>query len=555
VPSISATQHDRPRAFPALLPIGRAARVVLLALVAFAFVKGAIWGTTTPSIWGPDEDYHFLYADGIADEARIIDPDRPLYSDEYAITAARTKFDEYGQGPRQSFFGHPKFVLRGLDALPPEARVQRTEGRGIGVVHPPLYHLVAAGAAKTVDSEPLPTRMYAMRVASAAFGALAVYASWLLAAQLLGVAASLLVAFLVAVQPMLGYYSGLVNHDIALVAAFTLSLAMLAFMLRTPPRAKQGAVLGACIAAAMLIKASAGVLIFFAALVFALQAWRHRAWRDAIRSGLVAAGVVAVLAGWWYVRSRIVYGSFTGVVIREGLPEPQLTPVNADAKQFYFWTRDWLGYAYKTAFFHFEALEAPRGRWYYFLPAGMLSLGVAGALAFCLARGRAALQRVDARPFQIVLLLAAAASLVLPFLLRDLVRINDGWGGFLNNNARYGLPGYPALVVVAVLGGRYLLNPPVRRLAGAATALVATWFCWNIWRGEFVNRYFNAGPLEDQLRFMTWDRPEFITVPTLTAMLYVAGALLLVAAVASLGPRFPQRLRAGAPAAASGPRG
>jgi hypothetical protein len=152
VPSISATQHDRPRAFPALLPIGRAARVVLLALVAFAFVKGAIWGTTTPSIWGPDEDYHFLYADGIADEARIIDPDRPLYSDEYAITAARTKFDEYGQGPRQSFFGHPKFVLRGLDALPPEARVQRTEGRGIGVVHPPLYHLVAAGAAKTVDS-------------------------------------------------------------------------------------------------------------------------------------------------------------------------------------------------------------------------------------------------------------------------------------------------------------------------------------------------------------------------------------------------------------------
>ena len=51
---------------------------------------------------------------------------------------------------------------------------------------------------------------------------------------------------MVAVQPMVAYLAGIVNHDSALIAFCTLATAMLLFILRSPPRMAQGAWLGGC---------------------------------------------------------------------------------------------------------------------------------------------------------------------------------------------------------------------------------------------------------------------------------------------------------------------
>ncbi len=77
---------------PALLPGPTWARWALVFLCLFAFFRGGLFAATTPSFWGPDEDYHMMYVDHVAMTGTIIDPDRPLFSEEYIETTSRTFF-------------------------------------------------------------------------------------------------------------------------------------------------------------------------------------------------------------------------------------------------------------------------------------------------------------------------------------------------------------------------------------------------------------------------------------------------------------------------------
>ena len=90
---------------PALRPTLRWARWALVLLCLFTFLRGGLFAVTTPSFWGPDEDYHMMYVDHVAMSGTLIDPDKPLYSDEYIETTNQTQFNGYGTGPRLDFSG------------------------------------------------------------------------------------------------------------------------------------------------------------------------------------------------------------------------------------------------------------------------------------------------------------------------------------------------------------------------------------------------------------------------------------------------------------------
>ena len=316
--SAEPAQVTRPdiavHARPPLLPEGRTARWCLLLLVVFVFLKGLVWSVTIPYFWAADEDYHFLYAELLTTEQRLPSPTAPLYPREYYEVTAAIDYDTYGQGARKTFNGDPKRSVRLLARLPDSAREPTGMGRGVGIVHPPLYPLAGALVNTAAGDASVMTRITLVRWVSALTGALAAYLAWLLAAQVLRrFAHQFAAAFLVAVQPMISYMTGVVNHDIALVACFSAALAMMLFLLRSPPRAQQGLWLGGAIALALLIKATAVVLLPLAALVYLAQGLVHRGrWREIARSAGLAALVVLVLAAWWYVRVKLAYGSFTG---------------------------------------------------------------------------------------------------------------------------------------------------------------------------------------------------------------------------------------------------
>jgi len=546
-----------PRAIrPHLLPAAHWARIALAILCVFTFARGALWATTTPSFWGPDEDYHFLYVDHVAKYGTIIDPDQPLFTDEYIETTNRTQFNAYGNGPRLDFSGDPKRELGVLAALPKTAREGKHQGRDPAVVHPPLYYYLGATADRASEAfggTAAPTRMLWVRLVSALISVVGVYASWLLASLFFGRASrlALLAALLVATQPILAFLSGFVSNDIAVFAAFTGVSAYLMFLLQTPAYRRQGLVLGVLLSVALLTKATTLVLLPAAALALLLQRFTFRTpWRETFVLAGYAAAPLLVGAAWWYVHTKVAYGTFTGEVLADGvasstagkqsLPSPGIDGYLTLA-------RGWLADAYKTGWFHTVTYEAPQGRWLYFAPGALIGVGLIGVAGFAASVWRRALDPADARLRQLVVLAASFVLLLLPFLVLDVQRAAGGLG-YLVAAGRFIAPAYPALVVLVLAGLVWLLSDVARRPALTLLGLGSAAFCWYDWKTHYVQRYFGESDLGNAFEKMAFDRPGWVVPTTYWLLLLVVLASAAAFAYVTLAqgrrptpPRLPRR--------------
>ena len=218
-----------PRSRPSFRPGVRWARWALLFILVFTLLRGVVWSNTFPAFFGPDEDYHFLYAEYMTTQHALPDPDKYLYPKEYPELVRLMRYDGYCCGPRVDFgaFPEPKYSVRASEQFPESWRDPFEPGRGVGVVHPPLYHSAAATVNAALGDASVFTRFMAVRWVTSAIGVLAVFCAWLLAAQVFrNEALRLFVAFLVATQPMMGLLSGIANHDILVAATFTFACAV-----------------------------------------------------------------------------------------------------------------------------------------------------------------------------------------------------------------------------------------------------------------------------------------------------------------------------------------
>lgn len=492
---------------PALLPASRAARWALAALLVFALLRGLAFAVTIPAFWAPDEDYHFLYSEHLITQQALPDPDRPLYPREYQKLAEVTRYDDYGPGPRSTFTGDPRASLHALEDLPDSAREPTLPGRGVGVVHPPLYHLAGAVVDRATGDSAMQTRVFWVRVMTALFGVLTVYMAWLLAAQVFArFRLQILSAFVFAVQPIVAYGSGIVNHDMALVAFFTAALAMMLFIVRSPPRAAQGAWLAAPVVLALFVKGTALVLVPLAALALLAQAlaWRPE-WRTTARSAALSLGLVALLAGWWYVRAQIVYGSATGAA--SDVIGTSLDPSLGEYLQF---ARQWTLLTYRTYWFHFVFFETPGPSFEYFMPMAVGALGIAGLAVAAWQERQRLLDPEHPLLRQIVLMVIAAFSLYLPFLYLDVSRMAAGQP-FLVNGGRYLLPAYAGVATLLVVGLRRLFRGRLEPYALVGLAVIAAVFCGRVFLQYYVRRYFGDTGVGETLRRIAFDRPAFVT--------------------------------------------
>lgn len=466
-----------------------------------------------------------MYVDSLAQSGRVISPSRPLYTEEYIRTVEATQFNAYGGGPRVDFSGEPKAVLEDLGTLSDSTRVGVEEGRGVGVVHPPGYHTIGAGANFLAGNAALPTRMWWVRVVSALFGVVAVYATWLLASVVLGGAiAPLCAAALTATQPMIGYLSGLVNHDIALIAAFTLALALATFVSVERPNRWQGIGMGVAVAAALWIKASALVLLPIVFIALLAQGLRWREWQETGSVAVVWAATVTAGVGGWFAYSIATYGSVTGVVLAPVAADAGASLSSVTLGDYLLIAREWFGQTYRTAWFHYLGFEAPAGRWYYFVPAFAVMLGLLGAVG-------GVVESLRRREYRFVvhasLLIAATSAIALPFLGLDVLRRADGQG-FLVDGGRYLLPAYPAMAVLCVFGVRWLVRKDGLPIVSAFSLTLAGTFCAYVWKVHYADRYFGDVGLSEQMRRISFDRPEFVTTASLTALLTCIIGLALV---------------------------
>jgi hypothetical protein len=507
------TSVDRPPARPRFLPASSWARWALLALLVFTLLRGGIWAVTQPFFWAPDEDYHFLYVEHLTTQGSLPSPGKPLYPREYPLVTQAMKYDQYSSGPRSDFSGDPKASVRRLEDLSDADREPRDIGRGVNVVHAPLYYVTGAIVNKALGGASPFTRVMAVRWVSTLFGVLAVFFAWLLFAQVFRREWLQLVgAGLVTLQPMIAFLSGIVSNDIAVTAGYTGALALLLFLLRSSPRAAQGAWVGGAIALALLVKSTALALLPLAALAYAGQwlAWRGRG-REVLRSALIACGIVAAVAGWWYVRSLIDYGSVTGAateVVPSGKGEA------ATIGNIISIASEWTRFTYRTYWWHFYWWEADRQSIFFLVPYIVGAIGALGVVVMFWKRRRTLWTGTDPLARQAILMIAAVLILYVPPLATDVLRRLNG-EGFILVAGRFLLPAYPAAVALLLIGVRQLA--PRRFLAWACGALVAisAAFIWTVWWDNYVHRYYGEAGWGELFRRMSFDRPEFVTQATL----------------------------------------
>ena len=116
------------------------------------------------------------------------------------------------------------------------------------MLHPPGYYLPAAVLDKVLWSKDAVTRLTGLRYYDALLGAFTIFFAWLLAAQILAREwQQLAAAALASLQPILAFSASTLTNDVGVALTLTATLAWCAWMLRGPPRARQGIGLGVAI--------------------------------------------------------------------------------------------------------------------------------------------------------------------------------------------------------------------------------------------------------------------------------------------------------------------
>lgn len=164
--------------------------------------------------------------------------------------------------------------------------------------------------------------IYYARTVSVAAGLLLIISVYALAnvvwADKLEAGLPLAAAWFVAAMPQVVYHSSHVSNDILAAALSTLTLWALAHLIRQGPDLGRAVALGALWGLAALTKVNTLVLGLPIALALGWLCWtqfsRHRPiTRSCLVAGLgTGAGFIAV-AGWWFGRAWILYGSPLGL--------------------------------------------------------------------------------------------------------------------------------------------------------------------------------------------------------------------------------------------------
>jgi 4-amino-4-deoxy-L-arabinose transferase-like glycosyltransferase len=269
----------------------------LVLLLAAVLVVGTAWALVLPPWQSPDEQWHFAYAQTLAEHGRLPDAGNPAsFSSEQRLAAASSRSDRMPFHPElRAPWDESRYdAWQRNNARLPATR--REDGGGVNNAssNPPLFYAVEAVPYKVAGGDVF-DRLYAMRFVSVLFLLVAVVATWLLAGELFGPnrTLQLVAAAVVGFQPMATFMGGSLNPDSPLLAFWSLALWLGVRILRRGLTTKSGVALAAVAGGAVLTKAIGYLVVIAAAILIGWKLWRQRSW-DTRGLLAVAAGCVLV---------------------------------------------------------------------------------------------------------------------------------------------------------------------------------------------------------------------------------------------------------------------
>lgn len=139
----------------------------------------------------------------------------------------------------------------------------------------------------------------------------------------------LFAAALVAFIPQFLHVSSAITNDSLSTTLAAAALVGLALVIKNGGSTRYAVVLGIILGLGAITKLSLLYLLPLSALVLSFDAFRRRAWPDLLKFGLIIAGLVLLIAGWWYWRNWQLYGDPTALnahlLYRGGALDPRPT--------------------------------------------------------------------------------------------------------------------------------------------------------------------------------------------------------------------------------------
>jgi len=275
-----------------------------LSIVLAFVVLSSVYSVVTPLFEGPDEIWHFAFANHLADGGGL-----PVFDAAQPATFLRN-----GAHP-PVYYALIAVLIAPLDRsdFPAEFRFNLAN---------PLITQGASGTSRNLlihtAHEDWPWRNTALaahlaRFVSIALNALALWGVWQIARRIvrderLAILALALAAFV----PQFVYGAAMINND-ALAAATATWLVYALLRWFDAPTLKWAAISGVMLGLALLSKIGLIALLpvpLLALGLYAIRTTHHapRHWRQLILAVLIIYGLAVIIAGWWYVRNWQLYG-------------------------------------------------------------------------------------------------------------------------------------------------------------------------------------------------------------------------------------------------------
>jgi hypothetical protein len=455
-------------------------------LLGLAAVLSLAWSLATAQMQGPDEPDHIAYVAHLAETGKI--PSAVAGDAPYAPDQAGA-LNGYGyQRLLQNRQVRPPWTplaeqsFRDFESSLPEGAPGQGAGPNSVGKSPPLYYAFEAIGWKLTPGGHFFGRIFVLRAFSGLLLLAMVVFTWLLAGEVFRRRLPQTVATgVVALLPMAGFMSGLVNPDIMLAAVYSAFLWAAVRTARVGLTWKRAAALSALTAAAVLTHGRGLALVPALPIVLSVAWLRHRLpLRDTIVSA--AGATVTLVAGFVLYRvlaaaaggGASLYGGEVNLGNRSAFNLRQLA---SSIWQFYLPKLDdmaprigqAIGYRqiYVQQYFAgvFGSFEVYFPYWVYDLVQVLAAIGLIAVYTVLVVRWRAVLTRWPA----VIIMGATAAGLVLFLHVASYRALVNGGGNPLIVG-RYLLPITPVLGVAA---GAIVAALP-RRLAAMTGALLLT---------------------------------------------------------------------------------
>jgi hypothetical protein len=306
----------------------------LALLLASALVLGSAWSLVTAPFQGFDENNHVAYALhlGQTGKQQAVATGRSSFDPAEARALETTGFGRMIQNPTVKPPWRPtdEDAFERFEAALPPGSQATAEGPNPLAKNPPLFYAYE-GAVARIAPGGLFTDLWAMRMANVLVLLGAVSFAWLLAAELFQrTLQRVVVAGVVALQPLMGQISGIVNSDVMLTTAW---LALTWLGVRTYRRGittRRLVAIGGAAAACVLTHGRGIAAIPAFLLILVVLVLHHRPPPRAALRGALAGGVTlgaAVVAYRVYSAAASSGGTLYG-------GEVSFTPRGASVREF-----------------------------------------------------------------------------------------------------------------------------------------------------------------------------------------------------------------------------